>query len=321
MIINTEKKARLLNIIKYSLPMATKKILPCPIIDKHDVNIDEDYLSSLPYGSIVLEFANYIINNNDENNLTNFYNNINSLKIEFGTDYSHTSGEYSSINNRIDLDKKNVEKIEETLPHELFHLSSSYYDAKSEKCYCGFCQATKKYYIGLGLTEGYTHLLTERYISSDNKTIDDDKLFKHPYAVEALLSENIETLIGPEKMIELYLKSDLLGLINTLEEYTNPKDIINFIKKMDYIYNSIFMGNNIPIYETPYFIKTILDEVMFVKLLAIDKMKRDVSLGRITMDQYNEDIASFIDDIENNMFITKKNKEVIKSRVLRQKNI
>ena len=79
------------------------------------------------------------------------------------------------------------------------------------------------------------------------------------------------------------------------------------------------MGNTIPVYETPFFIKTIMDEVLFTKLLAINKMKEDIKIGKITIDEYNDDIDFFIDNIDNNTFITKKNKEMIKAKVLRVK--
>ena len=321
MLVTPEKKARISNMIKYSIPMSVKKILQSPIVVRRTNTIDEQALENMPYGNIILNFANYMIENIDDENLTNFYNNINNLSVNFDTTYSHTSGEYSAVNNTIDLDTKTIEKVDKTLPHELFHLSSTYYDKNNKICYSGFGQFKKGLLIGLGLTEGYTELLTERYINPNlnTNTNTNEDLYKYPYSVETLLSESIEEIVGQEKMTELYFKSDLMSLIKILEKYTSSREIVNFIRKLDYIYSSIFMGNTIPVYETPFFIKTIMDEVLFTKLLAINKMKEDIKIGKITIDEYNDDIDFFIDNIDNNTFITKKNKEMIKAKVLRVK--
>ena len=86
-------------------------------------------------------------------NYSFFYNNVCTLKINRHESLSKCKvfiADYDFVNNIINITD------EKSFPHELNHMSSSYYDGDD---YSGISQND----FGVGLNEGYTELLTERY--------------------------------------------------------------------------------------------------------------------------------------------------------------
>lgn len=116
-------------------------------------------------------FARFSDTLKDENfNLDIFYRNIKSVNIIPATKKDMTSGsvvaEYDLFNNCIRYLRDSF-KI--GIFHELFHLASTIMGKRI--LYSGFFQMDMKTkrFIGLGLNEGFTTILDERYFGSDEK--------------------------------------------------------------------------------------------------------------------------------------------------------
>ena len=190
-------------------------------------------------------FISVIMYNVDSQDLDNFYCNIKKIKIKkkrfCGNPLSKvmTVGTYDVRKNEIKL----YDGCETDLYHELMHMASSRYEDGNR--YEGF--ATNCYenanseYIGYGLNEGYTELLTRRYF--DIK--DDESDVSDGYDYLVYLARLIEIIVGEEKMQHFYFKADLPGLISELSKYVplcieaaknaclNPYEITDSVYKID----------------------------------------------------------------------------------------
>lgn len=153
------------------------------------------------------------------NNIDNIM--VNQLQREHTAGTNYTNGDYDSINRTINLYN---EVSTTTIYHELFHVSSSYYDKQKEIIFSGFHHHSKKKDIGRGLNEGYTELLTNRYFGNDNDS---------GYKNETHYAKLIEGLIGKEQMQSFYLKSDLDSLISELSKYNSVESVMQFIDDLD----------------------------------------------------------------------------------------
>ena len=113
---------------------------------------------------------------------------------------------------------------EEAIEHELLHMATGTYNHIKRIEYCGFdlINYKKKYRIGRGINEGYTDLLTNRYFGA-----------KIGYQIEALLSHNLELLIGHNTMEKLYFNMDIYGLIDEISKYSNYVNACDFIHNLD----------------------------------------------------------------------------------------
>ena len=113
---------------------------------------------------------------------------------------------------------------EEAIEHELLHMATGTYNHIKRIEYCGFdlINYKKKYRIGRGINEGYTDLLTNRYFGT-----------KIGYQIEALLSHNLELLIGHNTMEKLYFNMDIYGLIDEISKYSNYVNACDFIHNLD----------------------------------------------------------------------------------------
>ncbi len=184
----------------------------------NDINYDNKKCLSKE----IAKFVDVMINNFSDKDLTNLYNNINSLDIIIDGGYENHQNSYDPVNNIIYLEKDNAKSA---VYHELFHLSSSCY--KDDTVFCGFAQWNDDLIIGIGLTEGYTQLLRERYFGDDD--------LKHAYSVEVNYAYLTELIVGKDKMSCSYLNANLKELTNELCQYNSVEDVINFINAIDYI--------------------------------------------------------------------------------------
>ena len=297
-----ENKSRIKNMFMYSIPESERKVLKTPKLVRSNSIITRDDLDNEIYGEILSNFIDYMIKNFKDEDLTNFYNNVNSLTFNYDTETNNAAGEYSSVDNYINLALNNIKDLSMVLPHELFHMSSSYRDKKSGLVYCGFAQfGGNRTNIGMGLMEGYTQLLTERY-QENTDDIDqfDEKFINHPYAVLSIASDMIEQVIGKEKMHSLYLRANLKGTIEELKKYSSSKEIMTFLGDLSYIYNSMCLGTTIPIYEALHFMKVTNREVYFTKLLLLKKQKEAAKEGVISNAQFKDLVDRYVVSVDNN---------------------
>ena len=171
-------------------------------------------------------FQNVLEKNFDSEDLKNFRNNIGWLRVKVKKLPSFTLffttqnlGKYVVKHNTIILGKHYSLA---SLYHELFHLAST-------KLNIGFHYIIGKYSIGEALNEGYTEYLTQKYFGIE----DDEKI----YNTEKVVAESVEKIVGSKKMQSLYLNSNLLGLIDELQQYYSEKEIEKFLVSSDAILN------------------------------------------------------------------------------------
>ena len=221
--------------INQTKPYNKDIVLKQPVVERKEKNVDYDRISKMPFAKEIIEFINLIIQTFDDEDLTNFYNNINTFKIELNKKCNIYDNCYDVINNTIYINEANVKS---TIYHELFHLASS--TKKGDNNFVGFSQCNKNKFIRFGdaITEGYTQLLKERYFGLD------DENYKHAYVSEVTFALFLEPIVGTKKMTKLFLNSDLNGLIKELEKYSNINEIMQFLSATDFLNQYKFFSKN-----------------------------------------------------------------------------
>ncbi len=168
------------------------------------------------------KFLEILEKNFKPKDLTFFFRNIESLdfqKIEDKKD--NTLAYYTAKDNKITFIK---DFNSNTIIHELFHMASSYYEKDQDISYIGFRQKGKDLDIGIGLNEGYTEVLANRY-----SNINESRSYIH----EKKYAKILEDIIGKDLMQSLYLQANLKGLINELTKYQTGENIRQFLQNMD----------------------------------------------------------------------------------------
>lgn len=141
----------------------------------------------------------------------------------------YNSSSHSIIN--LSKDKNEFRKI---VSHELMHAASSYnYNGQRG---CGFIQKR----TCLGLTEGYTELIAQRYFFKDQPLLSSPM-----YQYQKAIAEITELIVGRKKMQELYFQADLKGLISELSKYQEEEKVKQFILDLDTLLN-ILRDEKIP---------------------------------------------------------------------------
>ena len=186
-------------------------------VDKLDKDFKED----------IINFIKIMKDNFKEENFITFNNNFNSLVIQKNESNSKnkstTSGIFNIYKNQINLDYPYSKSI---LNHELLHFASS--NIKDGILYIGFNQMNNEFNQGIGLNEGYTEYLNQKFFS---KNVNSTKI----YAYLVVISGNIEKIVG-EKMRDYYFSSDLKSLCSNLNNYLEYDEVLSLIKDMDYLY-------------------------------------------------------------------------------------
>ena len=202
--------------------------------------------------------------------------------------------------------------------HELFHMASSYYDKDEDIVYCGFSISINNEVIGNGINEGYTELLTQRYLGNKHN-------LKKTYFFEVKVATLLEKIVGTEQMEEYYLMASRTNLIEDLKMYTDEKKVINFLVKLDYINSNPFISLPNEIIR-----KKVVDIHIFLLETYYSKLKLDIEENRITVknalnrfDDYYYSIGDFVNvngfsyklelsDLYENLFNGLKEKRRIK---------
>ena len=319
-----DKYIALFNILKDCFSVSENGVLEKPDVTREKSIVDNDNLKNNDYTDILFRTIDYIKDNVYDGYLDNFYNNINSLKLENGIEYYRTAGYYNAYYNTLNLCPINEELYAEkgyirdslntVISHELFHMASTYYDKKGNICYSGFTQTYKNKTIGRGITEGYTQYLTDDYCKNDP-----NHLKGIPYIVEGNIIERLEDVVRKEKLKELYFKSDLLGLIKELNKYADIKEIMNFIKKVDFVYYIRRYESTEQIYGTNIYDKIIASIYNFIRITALKKLKEEVNIGLQSETRFDEKLDSFINSTEKNKYLSNREKEKLKIKALKIK--
>lgn len=144
---------------------------------------------------------------------------INDLKKDKLEAYYSTSTESSK--------RLNILKVNDfgSSNHELLHQASS--KSIDGVVYSGFSTYSNSEYIGVGINEGYTQLLSERYFCENEGS---------SYFIEVEILKILENIVGKDKMEKYYFKADCSSLITQLTNYEEYNSIIEFIKDVDCIH-------------------------------------------------------------------------------------
>lgn len=168
-------------------------------------------------------FVKTIQEKNPNFDLSNFYNKFKDI-MYFDIKFPRVvKGMYNPFFNKI-TNLNHSDDADLTLTHELFHaaasknhFSSGFYHTILSKGHVSY-----KLQIGKWLNEGYTELLNIRYFGSN---------FGRSYIHEVFLMNKLEHIIGKDKMEQLYINSDLKGLINEINKYLSKKETMTFTLK------------------------------------------------------------------------------------------
>ena len=201
-------------------PKNIRTIKVTPEIEKTYTSFDKDKIEKKKLGIEICDFATTITKVFSEQELENFYRNINNVKIKKGL-FFKACAYYAPLVNKIVVKKSK----ENSLYHELFHLASSKVDGKN--LFVGFCQYQDGNVVGLGLNEGYTELLNRRYFKNH--------INPNSYNVEVLITTLLESIVTKEKMEYFYLTSDLKSLLKELQKYNSNIKIMHLVADLDYL--------------------------------------------------------------------------------------
>ena len=275
-----------------------------PKIIRINNEIDINKIKKKPFFDKIINFHDVLSNNFKENDLNNFYNNINNLKI-YEKSFKLINfvlgkgreGLYEPVKNKLCISKEC--KDDTTLYHELFHMSSSF--VKDKLICSGFAQMNSKSNnktIGVGINEGYTELLTSRYFNNEKP---------NTYLEQTIICDSLEKIIGKDKMKSLYLNADLYGLVMELNKYISKEEIIGFIYYSDFITNHL-KSNSINI-------EALLQCMKYTNIFLINayhkKLEKIMQEKNIPLKDALEKYILFLKDIRTNIIIRRTNYKVL----------
>ena len=252
----------------------------------NEINLNE--INDKELEEYVNVFCKRLIENTKEEDLTIFYNNINSFKILFkdlkidNYLFKKTTKANYNCNNTITINKDTDKTV---IFHELFHLASTY--MINGVFYSGFSQQALDVSIGNGLNEGYTQLLSERYFDDYNP------IKSYGYLVN--IAKKVEQIIGEGKMKSLYYNISLTGLIDEFKKYAEVGEIIVFIKNLDYVCSLYKKLSKIDLKIINKYICEKYKEINDFLIKAY-MVKKNLQFNEniISEDECNNDISSFV---------------------------
>lgn len=184
----------------------------------------------------VIEFYQTLKNNVTPNNLMNFYNNIQTLKIVKSNNSNIKKleetmffclGNYDTAENIINF-FYNPQNNKDTLHHELFHVSST--DRKSNVSGFELNLAYDHLFIsiGRGLNEGYTENLCNRYFKTGK-----EKAYPKLQNLSILIEQFYD---NPKDMEADYFNACLINLITELSQKMKVEEAVDILVDIDYIH-------------------------------------------------------------------------------------
>lgn len=115
------------------------------------------------------------------------------------------------------------DNFKETIMHELFHVASTL--VGKDTIYLGLCQIDRKTKVsyGIGLTEGVTCLLDDKYFGNYTKSKKD--VVGNSYFLLKRVCSYIEMIYGSDFIEECYFNADLQTFINVLANDIGLEDV------------------------------------------------------------------------------------------------
>ncbi|MBR5370316.1 MAG: hypothetical protein IK137_03320 [Bacilli bacterium] len=271
-----------------------KIVMPPELEQKYD-GVDNLKIFGQPRSDVILNFAKFLTTTFPDYDLTNFYNNINELKVKeknllglwLATGVGAVGLYLAKSNSILVHSKLNNKETNKVLFHELLHMASTV--IKDGVRYTGFCQKRVKNgisIIGKGLNEGYTQLLTERYCKGPD-------ICGPSYKQTLKIMIFLEKAIGKEKVERLYFKADLPGLIKEMGKYVDKHEIARFISGTDFIYT--YFSSSIKMRKKEEMIKEKFKDVYTILLkMNIRRLKLDYESNLISEEKMISEIADSV---------------------------
>lgn len=308
------KKYKLKKIKEYLSVVGLENIKSISIKQKNKDLDSVNYSGDDIIDDYIDNFIEVIQDKISKENLINLYNNISWMKIYVldrindGCSINTTTlGIYNDETNELKLTSETTPNV---VYHELFHLSSN--NPNLDEYAIGFRYGTREWNIGIGLNEGYTELLVERYFELENSDI---------YNFEKNVARRLDNIIDKEKMESFYFNYNLFGLINELKRFYTLEEIEKFIIGVDFISvysENRFLGKNeklVMIYKLKEIIgfllkgyciklsktnhdKTIKKEMIeeFLITFDIDIFDEDTIIDFNDIDYFNNIINTYLDN-------------------------
>lgn len=279
----------------------------------YNTNLDNDLKE------VVNLFIKALLNNKNAD-LTFFYNNIKSLKVGklkpqkrflfiFEKDKIINVGNYDANNNVIRIlsnRKTTINQIINTFLHELFHLASS--NANERHLFSGFYQkhAGKKA-IGIGLTEGYTSLLGNRYFQNEEESA---------YEIEARMAVAIEIIAGKDLMESLYFKADLYNLVKILKRYDSKNNVLKFLTNLDLV--SLKKDRINKLLERYYVKRSLTKTCVFLIRNYVMLLKEQMDNNLISDDDFTILLRDFISVLGTNYTLGKTEINYLNEKIINE---
>lgn len=263
------------------------KVVPSPKLMQRYSDVDIEKLFIKQDFEEIVEFTETIIEKFPREDLINFFNNINELRVK-NKRFSiwnfilqrNTIACYNVKSNKILVGAKWA------LYHELFHMACSI--NINGILYSGFSQSSFRPNIlalGRGLNEGYTDLLAVRYFGHKGITIS--------YKFEADIAEKLELIVGQQKMESLYLNSNLHGLIDELKEYSSEEEIMNFICGLDFLSEHL-NNNSLKMLKKGMLVRRLKEVNEFLLKAYIIKLKKQIENETLQVDKAVNLLSDYI---------------------------
>ncbi len=100
-------------------------------------------------------------------------------------------------------------------------------------------------------------------------------------------------IVGKDRMEQLYLKADFLGLVQELKQYETEEKIMDFMAGMDFVNKYLRKKNNLPIQQS--MLKTKLIQInQFLIMCYTKKMEKELIDKSITFDELKEKLSTYI---------------------------
>ena len=313
----SSRAIRTYNLHREHKPKAIKKVSIPPELKIEYSDFDINNIVNEKYKESLIKFSKVMIENFSKEDLINFYNNINTLKTKHSTFKiinfilkRNFVGTYDSKKNEIVVDENGFST---SIDHELLHMASSVY--KDGIRYSGFHQASFKAglsSIGKGLNEGYTELLKRRYFGHDE---DDECADSYEYEVK--VADKLEQIVSKEKMESLYLKANLLGLIEELKQYTNDEsEIMKFISDTDFILRHLD-NKKLEISEKKLITNSLKDVNSFLIRTYSKKLLLQCEQNKITDEELSIKLVEYVSSLPQALKIKKNIYQLLSEEELR----
>ena len=272
------------------------KIKKSPMIKEE---LDNEY-----YPEFVLDF---IYKMKDRFDLSIFYKNIKDADFkpvnESEMERPYAGAEYDVMSNVVHYIPRTMK---DNIMHELLHMATCI--ETTDGAISGFMQVRNDGYgIGLGLNEGYTELMDNRYFLdySENKIKD----LNYVYTTSKYICSILEYLLGKEHMEDLYMHADLLTLYKELSEYSSPRRAYNFITRFDRLH----IEADTKLHPNILLVNKLYEQtIMFLSECFITKFKMMNNDGELSDEEYEQALGFVKYIMDQNLTFHK----IIKSRKL-----